>query len=47
MDDAGRYTVTNTVDAQNTFGATLHRTYTCVIHQDGGGWRLDSLTGLD
>jgi hypothetical protein len=46
---AGTYTVTSTVDADNSFGAKLRSNYTCQVHEsaDGKNWVLDSLTGLD
>ncbi|QDY06166.1 hypothetical protein FJK98_02470 [Micromonospora sp. HM134] len=40
------YTVTGSVDAQNTFGATIRSTFTCQVRDAGDEWRLLSLTGL-
>jgi hypothetical protein len=37
------YTVTGVVDAQNSFGATLRSSYTCVVSVSDGQWRLVSL----
>ena len=41
------WTVTGTVDSQNSFGAMVRNTYTCHLTYEGGdSWRLDSLSGL-
>jgi len=38
----GTYSVTGTVDAQNSYGAMLRAVYTCRVYQDGkGNWRLE------
>lgn len=41
------YTVTGTVDAENSFGAHLRSDVRCVVTVSGDRWRLDSLTGLN
>lgn len=41
-----RWTVFGTVDAENSFGAKLRMNWTCVVKLDGG-WKLESLTGLN
>ena len=43
---APTWTVTGTVDADNSFGAKLRMTFTCVVRDDGDTWRLQSMTGL-
>jgi hypothetical protein len=40
------YTVTGAVDSQNSFGALLRSSYTCVVEDSGSQWKLQSLTGL-
>lgn len=44
--DAGEYTVTGDVDAQNSFGAKLRSHFTCVVRDSGDQWTLVSVTGL-
>lgn len=39
---AGTYTVTGSVDAQNTFGALVRSSFTCVVHSSGDNWVLDT-----
>lgn len=42
------YTVTGTVDAENSFGAKVRSSFTCQVTYEGDErWRLDSLSGLD
>lgn len=43
--ESPRWTVYGTVDAENSFGATLRMNWTCVVRLDGG-WQLELLTGL-
>lgn len=43
--ESPRWTVTGTVDAENSFGAKLRMNWTCVVRLDGG-WKLELLTGL-
>lgn len=43
----GAYTVTGTVDSQNSFGAMIRNDFNCEVHESGDQWVLDSLTGLD
>lgn len=38
------YTVTGSVDAQNTFGATIRSSFTCVVRDAGSNWILQSAT---
>lgn len=45
-DGTGRYTVTGSVDAQNSFGAMLRDHYSCLMRLDGDNWELITLTGL-
>jgi len=40
---SGRYRVTASVDAQNSFGATIRTPFTCVIVDEGGSWSLESI----
>lgn len=41
----GTYTVTSTVDAQNSFGAKLRSTFTCTVHPTGKDtWLLDDIS---
>jgi hypothetical protein len=40
------YTVTGTVDAENSFGARLRNQFTCTVRGDGETWKLVSLEGL-
>lgn len=44
--DGQTYSVTGNVDAENSFGAKLRQTYTCVLEDAGSEWRLTALTGL-
>jgi hypothetical protein len=44
---AGGWQVTNTVDAENSFGAKIRTDFVCVVHQDGADWVLDRMVGLD
>lgn len=41
------FTVAGSVDAQNSFGATIRNSYSCTIQLDGELWTLVSLDGLD
>lgn len=44
------WTVKGSVDAQNSFGAMLRKSYTCVVtptNSSGANWTLVSLTGLE
>lgn len=36
------YTVTGSVDSQNSFGAQIRSSFTCVMHSSGDRWVLDS-----
>lgn len=36
------YTVTGSVDAQNSFGAPIRSTFICIMHSSGDQWVLDS-----
>lgn len=38
------YTVTGNVDAQNSFGAKVRSTFTCIVQDTGKTWRLQSAT---
>lgn len=40
------YTVSGTVDSENSYGAKLRSDVTCVVELDGDQWKLQSLTGL-
>lgn len=40
----GVYTVTGSVDAQNSFGALIRSTFTCKVRETGDNWVLDSAT---
>jgi hypothetical protein len=40
------FTVTGTVDSQNSFGAMVRNEFTCVTTARGEEWVLDSLSGL-
>jgi hypothetical protein len=40
------YTVTGTVDSENSFGAMLRSQFTCTVRGDGTTWHLVSLSGL-
>jgi len=44
--DSPRWTVTGSVDAENSFGASLRSDWTCTVRLDGGDFVLESLTGL-
>lgn len=39
---SGRYTVTGSVDSQNSFGALVRSSFTCSVHLSGDQWILDS-----
>lgn len=39
----GPFTVTGSVDSENSFGATLRATFTCHVTLVGGSWRLDHI----
>lgn len=39
---AEEYTVAGSVDSQNSFGALVRSSFTCVIHSSGDQWTLDS-----
>lgn len=41
------FTVTGTVDSQNSFGALIRNNFTCRVHEVGDRWFLDDLTGLE
>lgn len=42
--DGPEYTVTGTVDSQNSFGALIRTPYRCIVTSQGGGrWTLDDL----
>lgn len=41
-----QWTVTGAVDSDNSFGASIRNTFTCVLRHNGDGWDLVSLTGL-
>jgi hypothetical protein len=45
---AGKHwTVTGTVDSENSFGAMMRNDYSCELTYEGNDrWRLDSLSGL-
>ena len=36
------YTVKGSVDSQNSFGAQVRSSFTCVMHSSGDSWVLDS-----
>jgi hypothetical protein len=38
----GTYTVTGSVDAQNSFGAQIRSNFICIMHSDGDQWVLDN-----
>lgn len=40
--DGSRYTVRGKVDAQNSFGAQIRSDFSCVVHESGKNWVLDS-----
>jgi hypothetical protein len=41
------YTVTGTVDSQNSFGAMVRNEFSCTVRHDGdGGWQLVQLEKL-
>lgn len=44
---APRWTVTGAVDAQNSFGAALRNSWSCIVRIDGDTWHLEELTGLE
>lgn len=37
------WTVTGSVDAENSFGAMLRNEFSCDLTQTGDGWRIDSV----
>lgn len=41
------YTVTGTVDSQNSFGAMVRKEFSCTVRGDGETWRLQDLSGLN
>lgn len=43
---APRWTVSGSVDAENSFGAKIRMSYTCTVSLDGSDFVLESLTGL-
>jgi len=43
-DNAGTYTVTGSVDSENSFGALIRSTFICSVHSSGNQWVLDSAT---
>lgn len=48
--DGATWTVTGSVDAENSFGAKLRTAYVCTVRPadaTGDNWTLESLTGLD
>jgi hypothetical protein len=49
MDASGtgdRWTVTGTVDSQNSFGGMVRNSFTCQVRYDGDQWVLEGLSGL-
>lgn len=44
--DAGRWTLTGSVDSQNSFGGVVRNNFTCVATGSGDNWSIVSLTGL-
>lgn len=40
------FTVTGTVDSNNSFGAQIRSPFTCVVHRTSSSWELRSLSGL-
>lgn len=38
------WTITSTVDSENSFGATLRTAFTCTITDQGDSWHLNRLT---
>lgn len=40
----GPYTVTSTVDSQNSFGAKLRSSFTCTVTLTGSTWGLDDIS---
>lgn len=42
--DGGSYKVAGSVDSQNSFGAQIRSSFTCVMHSTGDTWVLDSAT---
>lgn len=44
--DGSIYTLTGSVDSDNSFGAPIRNDFTCVVDKSGSDWTLDSLTGL-
>ena len=45
--DVDEYTVTGSVDSQNSFGALIRSDFTCTVREQGDNWHLVSLTGLN
>lgn len=45
-DDSMTFTVRSYVDAENAFGATLRRDFTCRAHKVADTWVLDALSGI-
>lgn len=41
-ESGGAYTVMGYVDAQNSFGAQIRSSFTCIVHSSGDQWVLDS-----
>lgn len=41
------YTVTGSVDSQNSFGALMRSDFVCTVRANGDSWHLVSLTGLN
>lgn len=41
-----RWTVTGSVDAENSFGAKLRMGWSCTVRAQNGEWQLEALTGL-
>jgi hypothetical protein len=49
MDATGsgdQWTVTGTVDSQNSFGGTVRNTFSCEVRYSGTDWVLEHLSGL-
>lgn len=44
--DGSTYTLTGSVDSDNSYGASVRNDFTCVVDKSGSDWTLDSLTGL-
>ncbi|MGM0609376.1 MAG: type II secretion system major pseudopilin GspG [Candidatus Muiribacteriota bacterium] len=41
--DNGRFKVSAYVDADNSFGAQIRTSYTCILKESGGKWTLESI----